>query len=511
MDNWLVAKDFRYPDRDQVFLLPPDMREWLPAEHVVWMVIEVVASLDLKAFRRKAKLGAAGRSPIDPGMLLALLIYSYAHGVRSSRQIERLCETDVAFRVICGNDAPDHTVIARFRARHEDRFADVFAQVLVICAASGLGRFGTVAIDGTKIGANASKAATRSEASLRKEAARILAEAAEIDTAEDAEFGPDKRGDELPPELADPASRKARIVAALAQIEAEKAAEAEANRVAARVEHWDQRVATSTCCYDETFDAATDRWQRRTAQRAATGRPGRGRAPVPPEADSRVIDAARRLATVTAKRDQATAKASAVPVKKRSTHANTTDPDSRLLVSQHGTVQGFNAQLAVTADQLITAVSLSNQPNDVDQLIPMMTAATDAATTIGEATGRADTTIGTVLADAGYFSEANLTAAGPYRLIAANDRHKHATAEVTTGDPPPGASPAEAMRHRIRTETGRALYRQRATTVEPVNGHLKDGIGLRRFSRRGLTAGLAELNLAAATLNLLKLHRAAIA
>jgi transposase len=511
LDNVVMAKDFRYPDRDQGFLFPPDIRDWLPAEHLVWLVIEVVGTLDLKVFRRKAKLGGAGRAPIDPGMLLALLIYAYAHGVRSSRQIERLCETDVAFRVICGNDAPDHTVIARFRARHEDGFADVFAHVLVLCAKAGLGQFGTVAIDGTKIAANASKAATRSEVSLRKEAKRILAEAAEVDAAEDAGFGPDRRGDELPPELADPTTRKARIAEALAQIEAEKAAETEANRVASRIEHWQRRVDLSQRRYDETVAECQQRWERRSAAAAATGRSGRGRPAVPPEQDSRVLDMARRLTTVRAKRDAAHAKADAAPTRKRSTTANTTDPDSRLLVSQHGTIQGFNAQLAVTADQLIVAVSLSNQPVDTNELIPMMTPAADAAAVISEATGRTDTAIGTVLADAGYFSETNLTAAGPDRLIAANDRHKHAAAPITTGDPPPDASPADRMRHQIQTEAGRKLYRHRASTVEPVNGHLKDRVGLRRFSRRGLTAGLGELNLSAATLNLLKLHRTAIA
>jgi hypothetical protein len=218
----------------------------------------------------------------------------------------------------------------------------------------------------------------------------------------------------------------------------------------------------------------------------------------------------RRLEAVTAKRDNALAKAAAPPSRKRSTTANTTDPDSRMLVSQHGTVQGFNAQLAVTADQLIIAVGLSNHATDTDELIPMMRAATQATTAVGDATGRTDTTIATVLADAGYFTQTNLTAAGPDRLIAANDRHKHAKTPVTTGEPPPDASPADRMRHQIQTETGRKLYQQRASTVEPVNGHLKDRIGLRRFSRRGLTAAASELNLAATTLNLLKLHRAAL-
>lgn len=483
MDNWLVAKDFRYPDRDQGFLFPPDIRDWLPAEHLVWMVLEVVGTLDLRAFRRRAKLGGAGRAPIDPGMLLALLIYAYAHGVRSSRQIERLCETDVAFRVICGNDAPDHTVIARFRAGNSDRFADVFAQVLVLCARAGLGKFGTVAIDGTKIAANASKAATRSEESLRQEAKRILAEAAEVDAAEDAEFGPDRRGDELPPELADPTTRKARIAEALAQIEAEKAAEAQANQVAARVDHWQRRVEFSQRRYDEIRAEAEQRWERRTAG----ARPGRGRPPVHPDVDSRVRGASNRLAGVIAERDKALAKADDAPRRMRSTTGNTTDPDSRLLPVKGGFVQGFNAQLAVTADQLIVAVDLTNKAVDTEELVAMMTTAVDAASTISEVTGRADTTIGTVLADAGYFTENNITAAGPDQLIAANDRRRHNASDVTTGDPPPDATPSAKMRHRVATEEGRTLYRQRSCTVEPVNGHLKDRVGLRTFSRRGLT------------------------
>jgi transposase len=510
-DNVVMAKDFRYPDRDQGFLFPPDIRDWLPVEHLVWLVIEVVGMLDLKAFRGKAKLGGAGRAPIDPAMLLALLIYSYAHGVRSSRQIERLCETDVAYRVICGNQGPDHSVIARFRARHEDRFADVFAHVLTLCAKAGLGQFGTVAIDGTKIAANAAKAATRSEDSLRAEAKRMVAEAAAVDAAEDVEFGADRRGDELPPELVDPTTRKARIAAAIAQVEAEKAAEAEANRVAANVDHWQDRVAFSQRRYEQILADCQARWERRTGTEAATGRRSAGNRPVLPECDTRVRAAAQRLHTVTADRDRALSKANAAPTRKRSTTANTTDPDSRLIPVKGGFIQGFNAQLAVTADQLIVAVSLSNHANDTDQLIPMMSATQTVSDTLTAATGRTDLTIGTVLADAGYFNQTNLTAEGPDRLIATNDRHKHAQAPVTTGPPPPDASPADQMRHRIRTEAGRTLYRQRSCTVEPVNGHLKDRTGLRTFSRRGLTANLAELNLASAVLNLLKLHRAAIA
>jgi hypothetical protein len=345
---------------------------------------------------------------------------------------------------------------------------------------------------------------------LRAEAERILAEAADIDAAEDAEFGSDRRGDELPPELADPTTRKARIAAAIAAIEAEKAAEAETNRVAANVDHWQQRVEFSQRRYEQILAECQQRWERRTAAEAATGRHTRGRRPVPPEADSRVRSANSRLQTVIAERDNTLAKAG-VPAKlKRSTTANTTDPDSRLLPVKGGFIQGFNAQLAVTADQLIVAVELTNNANDADQLVPMMAAAVDAARTISKVTSRDDATIGTVLADAGYFTTTNITAAGPDRLIAANDRRKHAETPVVTGDPPSDATPTAKMRHRVATEEGRSLYRRRSCTVEPVNGHLKDRVGLRTFSRRGLPAALGELNLAAAVLNLLKLHRAAL-
>jgi transposase len=507
----VVAKDFEYPDRDQAFLLPPDMREWLPEGHLVWLVIDTVAALDLTVFRKRAKLGGAGRAPLDPAMLLALLIYAYAHGQRSSRQIERLCETDVAFKVICGNNPPDHTVIARFRSAHDQAFAELFTQVLRLCARQGLGRFGVVAIDGTKIAADASKQMNRSEDSLRAEAARILAEAAAVDAAEDAEFG-DARGDELPPELADPTTRAARIREALAQIEAEKAAETEANMAAADLKGWDERIGVARRGYDRALDDAKRRFARGQANTAAssTGRPP-GRAPVAPEDFCRVRDASARIARTQARRDAAAAKAAVAPKRARSTSANTTDPDSRLLPVKGGFIQGFNAQLAVTADQLITAVSLSNQANDTDQFIPMMRAAEAAVADLAQTTDRDDVTIGVVLADAGYFTEANLTADGPDRLIAAGDRRSQHDAPVTTGEPPPESQPGARMRHRVATAEGRALYRQRSSTVEPVNGHLKDRTGLRRFSRRGTSAALGELNLAAATLNLLKLHRAATA
>jgi transposase len=502
VDDVAVAKDFRRADRDQSFLLPPDVREWLPRRHLAWFVIDVVSELDLTRFRARAKLGGRGREAFDPATLLALLVYAYAHGQRSSRQIERLCEVDVAFKVITGNEVPDHSTIARFRAAHEDAFADLFTQVLVLCRRQGLGRFGVIAVDGTKIGAAAAKSANRSEDALRREIEAIIAEAIAVDKAEDAEFG-DARGDELPEALADPTTRKARLQQALAEIAAEQEAEGETNRVEARVEHWQRRVAAA----EDRFNAARD-----AAQRAWDTRNERpyGRRAVSPQEHCEVKRTDRRLRWAREQLADAQRRAQRPAVRSGSTGANVTDPQSRLLKTREGFVQGYNAQLAVTDDQLIAAVDLTTDSSDMNAFVPMMTAAVDAAALLTDA--GIDTEVGTIVADAGYFSETNLTATGPDRLIATRDRRATdagVKAAPTTGPPPPHLSPIEAMRHRMRAPAQLEIYRRRAVTVEPVNGMLKDRIGLRRFARRGRQAGLAELNLASAVHNLLKLHRAA--
>lgn len=213
-------------DRDQEFLLPPDMREWLPEDHLVWFLIAAVERMDTSVFHGRSRLGGVGRRGYDPVMLLTLFLYAMAVGESSSRQIERLCRTDVAFRVICAQDAPDHTVLARFRSGHEEALTSVLTQSLVLAARLGLVSLGVVALDGTKIGANASKEANRSEASLRRLAEQFVERGAVVDAAEDARFGPDRRGDELPEGLADPGERAARIGQALEQIADRKAARA---------------------------------------------------------------------------------------------------------------------------------------------------------------------------------------------------------------------------------------------------------------------------------------------
>jgi transposase len=220
-----MAKRYRPVDRDQPFLFPPDMREWLPAGHPVWLVITAVADhLDTSAFHAARKTGGAGTAGYDPDMLATVLVWAYAHRITSSREIERLCGTDVAFRVICAGNLPDHVTFARFRSDFPGAVGEFFTQVLVLCARLGMGRLGTVALDGMKIAASASKAANRTEEGLRKLAAGAVAAHAAADAAEDALFGAGVRGDEVPPEAWNPRSRDERIRAALAGLEAERQA-----------------------------------------------------------------------------------------------------------------------------------------------------------------------------------------------------------------------------------------------------------------------------------------------
>jgi transposase len=503
-----VAKLFRRVDRDQLFLVPQDMREWLPVDHLVWFVLDTVAVLDLGAFRARYRLGGAGRAAYDPAMMLGLLIYAYAVGQRSSRQIERLCQVDVAFRVACANDVPDHATIARFRAEHESSIAELFEQVLVLCARAGMGRLGTVALDGTKIAADASLSANRTESTLGTMAEQILAEAGEVDAAEQVLFG-EQRGDELPEQLADPDGRAARIKAMLDDIAAERAERAasgkqdRAERAAERVREAEQRLAQTRA---RLAEQARDRGEREAAA-AAAGRSIPGTRPVPIQ--EHVLT---RRAEASLARARAAAARAGTPTRAK---RNLTDPDSRIMKTRTGWVQGYNGQLLVSADYLILAAELSNDANDLEQYQPTIAIATQTIEAINTATGT-DWRIGCTLADAGYDSDANLTAAGPDRLIALATRRemaRNATTNPATGDPPEQASARERMDHRLRTPDGATLYRQRGAIVEPVNGHLKDRRALRRFARRGLPAARSEFRLAATVTNLLRLrtHLAATA
>ena len=523
-----MALGYRPVDRDQQFLLPPDMREWLPESHLVWFVIETVEQLDTSAFHERSVLGGVGRAGFDPDMLLALLVYGYANGVRSARQMSRLCEVDVAFRVICAQDAPEHSTVSRFRAAHEEAFVKLFGQVLGLAAQAGLGRFGTVAVDGFKLAADASIDANREERWLREQARRVVAEAAAIDAAEDAEFGA-ARGDELPPELGDPKTRRAKIRAALeelairrrageqAEAEADAAAEQRMRRIAEGVKtgpgkarRADEvaearlRLARAEAAQQTKIDA--DRARRAAAQERGELVPVRRPTPVGQYVAVRHAEEVLRRAM----RRQRAGEAVERQPSKALLRVNLTDPQSRLLPTRKGWVQGYNVQVGVTADQLIVATQVSQHTNDSEDFIPMIAAVQDAVE-LFQAAGR-DEAVGVLLADAGYATETNLTAEGPDRLIALGSRrnqHRAVAHEPTQGLPPEGATPRQAMRHRLRTPEGVATYKRRGATVEPGIGNLKKIIS--GLSRRGLQAATAEVNLAAAAFNLLKIYRMAAA
>ena len=203
-----MAKAYRPVLRDQVFLLPPDMRDWLPADHLVWFLLETIEVLDTSEFERRRRRGGAGAAGYDPRMLLGLLIFAYCRGIRSSRQVERLCHIDVAFRVLCAQDIPDHCTIARFRTECQDAFTTLFTQVLLIAGRAGLGHFGTVAIDGTKIPANASIDANRGHEWLSQQVERMVTEAQAIDGVEDKRTAThDGQGDRVPSPLVERSER----------------------------------------------------------------------------------------------------------------------------------------------------------------------------------------------------------------------------------------------------------------------------------------------------------------
>jgi len=531
-----MAKRYRPVDRDQPFLLPPDMREWLPEGHLAWFVVDAVGVLDVSRFAaRKTPAGSwAGRAAYDPAMLLALLVYGYATGVRSSRRIERACEQDVAFRVICAQDVPDHATIARFRRQH---FADgaavesLFGQVLALAAAAGLGRLGLIAVDGTKVAASASRDANRTRERLRALARQVLDEAEAVDAAEDELFG-DARGDELPAELADPVTRKDRIRAALAELEAErKAAQEDKDARAAR---YPARAAAArragqppgpppgalaVAVAQQNLAAAR---ARRAAQlaglqaRAAAGQPRRGR-PAGIEDYCRVRQAAAKLERARARAQAAERRAAERQNNRRGPGPvrNITDPHSRLMpVRGGGFIQGYNAQAMFSADGLCLATLVTGQTTDYASFEPMMGKAQAAQDLLrARARGplhRKRAKIGIMLADAGYLSARNLAIPGPDRLIAIGKRRD---LEQATSDHPAtpaagghGGQTAAAMATRLATAQGKAAYGRRGPLAEGPFGDIKHNRGFRRFSLRGLRRVTGEWAFQNAVTNLMKIH-----
>ena len=443
-----MAQNFLTCDREQELLLPPSLREWLPEDHLAWFVIDAVDALDLRAFYADYREDGWGRAAHEPSMMVALLLYAYAIGERSSRAIERRCGEDIAFRVICANATPDHATIARFRARHERALADTFTQVLALCAKAGLASVGLVALDGTLVAGNAAAAATRSYRAIRDEVEAILGEAARADADEDERLG-EARGDELPAELAERDSRRARLRRCREELEAEQAAE-------------------------QTRYEANLAW--RAQWEAEHGRKLAGRKPTPPNPEA--LDK-RRI--------------------------NTTDPDTRLLARRGGTsVQGYNVQVLASPEQVILATQVTQAHNDSRQLAPMVADALTevAAAGIGEP-------IGTVVADGAYWSAraiAEVRKRGIEVLVPTANPRRTAPRTLAARQ----GEEARRIEAILATPEGAALYRRRQQIVEPVFAQTKFLRRMGRFHRRGLRACQAEWKLIAATHNLLKLWRAGL-
>lgn len=451
-----MSYNFLPCDRDQSYLLPPSVADWLPEEHLAWFVLDAVGQMDLSGFLAKYREDGTGSAAYRPEMMVALLLYGYCVGERSSRRIERLCETDVAFRVISANARPDHATIARFRRRHREELEGLFVKILRLCGEAGLVKVGVVAVDGTKIKANAALAANKTGEGIEVEVKRMLSEAEAKDAEEDRQHGA-ARGDELPDGLRRRGERLKRLRECRERLEREAAER--------KAEH-ERKLAE------------------RAAKEAESGEKLRGRKPKEPDGK-----------------------------KEEEAKANVTDPDSRIMKTRSGYVQGYNAQAAVTEGQVILAAEVTQEANDAHQLHPVLERVDENLEAAGVAERPA-----VALADAGYCNEANVTGMKPEgpELIAATTKdwkQRKAMREqpAPRGRIPRGLGWRERMERKLRTRRGRELYRKRGQTVEPVFGQVKEVRGCDRFLLRGADGASCEWKLICGTHNLLKLWRSGLA
>ena len=460
-----MSQNFVAVDREQGFLLPPDVREWLPEGHLAWLVLDAVAEMDLSAFYAAYRRDGWGRPAYDPAMMVALLLYSYARGERSSRGIERRCGEDVAYRVISANRVPDHSTLARFRRGHEDALAGLFGAVLVLCAKAGLVNVGLIAVDGTKVHANASDRANLGYEEIARE---ILAEAEEADHEEDERFG-DRRGDELPPEFRVSGDRRKRLQEARRLLDAERAvrssevpqARSERLRQAERRLREDHEL-------ERQVNADYERWRARGI--SADGRRFGGRDPDPhpmPETPTGI--------------------------------ANVTDPQSRKVKTPRGYMQGYNAQAVTTREQIVIAADVNVDSSDAGHLKPMITAACDELRAAG-ITQQPDV----VVADAGYWKKKDIE-----HVVNQGIQTLVCPEALKRSTPRPGRDRGlyAFMRRVLESDSGRALYKQRQAMIEPVFAHIKHNRHADHFQRRGRSACRSEWRLITATHNLLKLWR----
>jgi len=430
---------------DQGLLLPPSLREWLPEDHLAWLIMDAVDELDLDPLLDRYRSCGKGELAYDPRMMMRVLIYAYSTGVFSSRKIASQLRDSVAFRVLAGNQMPGHRSICRFRERHIDQFGQLFAQIVKTAAETGLVKIGTLAIDGSKLKANASKHKAMSYARMKEEEVRLKREidaimklAKDADADEDVELGPDFRGDEIPEELQRRETRLQRIREARARLEKRKAEEA--------------RAADDAKKAKAAEEGREPPKERPAARRRPKGEP------------------------------------------KPKDQENFTDPDSRIMKTSKGFEQCYNAQIAVDGEsRLIVGALIDNCAADVRQLLPTIEAAM-------ENTGLP---ANQVLADAGYRSEDNLEALESAEIDAYVSLGREGK---KARDPNDGQNATQRMKLKLQTKRGRHRYRKRKHIAEPPFGWLKHILGFRSFSLRGMLKVTGEFNLVAMALNLRRMR-----
>jgi transposase len=434
--------NFILTDRKTDYLLPPSVDDWLTQDHLARFVVEIIDSLDLSNLTRQ--YAGRGSKAHHPATLLAILVYGYCTGIFSSRKLEMATFDSVAFRFIAAGSHPDHDTLATFRRRFIDELAGLFVQVLEMATEMKLLRLGTVCLDGTKIHANASRHSalshghiTKLEAQLKQEVQDLLALAEAADTANT----PD--GMSLPKELKLREDRLAAMATAKAKIAARAA----------------ERYAREKAEFDEKMS-------KREAKQKETGKKPGGKPPTEPK-----------------------------PGVKDSDQINLTDEESRIMkVSGGGFEQCYNAQAGVDADtMLVVATTLTQAPNDKQQVQPMIKVLQEQAPKLGD--------VETLITDTGYCSEKNVVACDeanmePLIAVARQDHHPHWSVRFAEPEPlKANATPMQAMAHRLTTKAGRAAYALRKQTVEPVFGIIKSVMGFRQFSLRGLRKVTGEWNL----------------
>jgi transposase len=493
-------KTFRPWAPGQTSLLPPSPSDWLSDDHQVYFLLDLVNDLDLSAILTPAYAkDPRGEKGFDPRMMTLLLLYAYCVGTVSSRKIERACYEDLAFRVLTANQQPDHSRISEFRRQNLEALSALFVQILRLCQKAGMVSLGHVALDGTKVQANASKHKAMShermlkaEKQLEKEINALMRRAEILDAQEDQRYGKGKLGSDLPDELRRRQDRLVKIRQARLELEAEAAAASARDRAqqAAAAE-----AAAATAAEPEKQEALQQKaelaWQKAEAAKVLAMKKAELAGQEPPDLDPLPAAAMPHRGLAHTADGSPTAKA----------QRNFSDPDSHIMQSDGDWIQGYNCQAAVDGDhQVIVAIGVSNQPPDVEHFEPMLE--------------RTITNTGappkTFIADAGYWSETNAKACAAQGVdpYIATGRQKH-------GQPPPpirGPLPKHTdekgkMARKLRKKKGREIYAKRKTIVEPVFGQMKECRGLRRFLLRGLEKVNGEWALWSMTHNLNKLFR----